>query len=373
MKEDRMVNMKIQIEKDTFLDALNSATRAVSSRAGTLPVLSGVQIVVGLNEMTITGSDLDITVRVNVMAHTEGEGSVVLSAKLISEIVRSLEAGTISMDIKENVAVLTSGRSSFNLRTLNADEYPKLNELKGESVKVKSNEFSQGLKQVIVAASKDEARPILCGVLLSATETGLRFVATDSYRLAMRDVEGLTMLKAGTSVLVPAKGLAEVQRLISNSDVEVILGEREVSFSVDNTTITMRLIEGEYPNYEQLLPKGYPNSVIISSDIFADAIKRVRLVAQDRNSQPVRINIKTDGVELKQVAQEIGEANEFLDAKCEGDELEVAFNSEYLLDGLAACDCDEVVIETIDPLKPATLHGVDQVGYTYLLMPVRVN
>ena len=234
-----MVNMKIQIEKDTFLDALNSATRAVSSRAGTLPVLSGVQIVVGLNEMTITGSDLDITVRVNVMAHTEGEGSVVLSAKLISEIVRSLEAGTISMDIKENVAVLTSGRSSFNLRTLNADEYPKLNELKGESVKVKSNEFSQGLKQVIVAASKDEARPILCGVLLSATETGLRFVATDSYRLAMRDVEGLTMLKAGTSVLVPAKGLAEVQRLISNSDVEVILGEREVSFSVDNTTITM--------------------------------------------------------------------------------------------------------------------------------------
>ena len=107
MKEDRMVNMKIQIEKDTFLDALNSATRAVSSRAGTLPVLSGVQIVVGLNEMTITGSDLDITVRVNVMAHTEGEGSVVLSAKLISEIVRSLEAGTISMDIRENVAVLT--------------------------------------------------------------------------------------------------------------------------------------------------------------------------------------------------------------------------------------------------------------------------
>ena len=368
-----MSNMKIQIERDTFLEALNSASRAVSTRAGTLPVLSGVQIVVGLNEITITGSDLDITVRVNVMAHTEGEGSVVLSAKLISEIVRSLEAGTISMDIKENGATLTSGRSSFNLRTLNADEYPRLNELKGESVTVKAGEFADGLKQVIVAASKDEARPILCGVLLSATETGLRFVATDSYRLALRDVEGLSMLKAGTSVLVPAKGLSEVQRLLSTSDVEVILGERKVSFQVDNTTITMRLIEGEYPNYEQLIPKGYPNRVTISRDIFADAIKRVRLVAQDRNSQPVRISIRTDGVELKQVAQEIGEASEFIDAKCEGDELEVAFNSEYLLDGLSASGSDEIIIETLDPLKPATLHGSDQEGYTYLLMPVRVN
>ena len=368
-----MSNMKIQIERDTFLEALNSASRAVTTRAGTLPVLSGVQIVVGLNEMTITGSDLDITVRVNVMAHTQGEGSVVLSAKLISEIVRSLEAGTISMEIKENLAILTSNRSSFNLRTLNAEEYPKLNELKGESVTVKASEFADGLGQVIVAASKDEARPILCGVLLSATEPGLGFVATDSYRLAMRDVEGLSMLKAGTNVLVPAKGLTEVQRLLSSSDVEVILGEREVSFSVDNTTITMRLIEGEYPNYEQLIPKGYPNRVTISSDIFADAIKRVRLVAQDRNSQPVRLSIKTDGVELKQVAQEIGEASEFIDAKCEGDELEVAFNSEYLLDGLNACGTDEVLIETLDPLKPATLHGVDQEGYTYLLMPVRVN
>ncbi len=365
--------MKIQIERDTFLEALTSASRAVANRAGSLPVLSGLHINARGNDVTITGSDLDLTVKVNVMAHTQGEGVVVLSAKLLSDIVRSLEEGTITLEVKDNNATLTSGRSNFTLRTLNADEYPRLNELEGQGVRIEAEQFNEGLKQVIVAASKDEARPILCGVLLASTEKGLRFVATDSYRLALRDVDGLSILKSGTSVLVPAKGLTEVQRLLGKSEVEVILGEREVSFSVDNAVITMRLIDGEYPNYEQLIPKNYPNRITISREALEQAVKRVRLVAQDRNSQPVRLIVKTDGVELRQVAQEIGEAQEHIDAKCEGDELEVAFNSEYLLDGLSASGSEEVVIETIDPLKPATLRGTDQESFTYLLMPVRVS
>lgn len=365
--------MKIQIERDTFLEALQSASRAVSTRAGALPVLSGVQIVARGNDVTITGSDLDLTVKVNVMAHTQGDGVVVLSARLVSDIVRSLEEGTVTLEVKDSSATLTSGRSSFTLRTLNADEYPRLNAVEGQGVRVEAQSFNEGLKQVIVAASKDEARPILCGVLLSSTEKGLRFVATDSYRLALRDVEGISILKTGSSVLVPAKGLSEVQRLLNKGEVEVILGEREVSFTVDNAVITMRLIEGDYPNYEQLIPNGYPNVVTISRDALAEAVKRVRLVAQDRNSQPIRLIMKTDGVELRQVAQEIGEASEFIDAKVEGAEIEVAFNSEYLLDGLAASGSDEVMIETLDPLKPATLHGTDQETFTYLLMPVRVS
>lgn len=365
--------MKIQIERDTFLEALTSASRAVATRAGALPVLSGVHIVARGNDVTITGSDLDLTVRVNTMAHTQGDGAVVLGARLVSDIVRSLEEGTVTLEVKDSHATLTSGRSSFTLRTLNADEYPRLTPVEGQGVRVEASQFNEGLKQVIVAASKDEARPILCGVLLAATDQGLRFVATDSYRLALRDVEGLSILKSGSSVLVPAKGLAEVQRLLNSGEVEVVLGEREVSFSVDNAIITMRLIEGDYPNYEQLIPKGYPNCVTISREALAEAVKRVRLVAQDRNSQPVRLLVKTDGVELRQVAQEIGEATEHIDAKCEGAELEVAFNSEYLLDGLAASGSDEVMIETIDPLKPATLRGTEQESFTYLLMPVRVS
>lgn len=365
--------MKIQIERDTLVEALGAASRAVSTRAGALPVLSGVHIVARGNDVTITGSDLDLTVKVNVMAHTQGDGAVVLGARLVSDIVRSLEPGTVTIEVKDSTATLTSGRSSFNLRTLNAEEYPKLSNVEGEGVRVQADAFNEGLKQVLVAASKDEARPILCGVLLAATDKGLRFVATDSYRLALRDVEGLSILKSGSSVLVPAKGLAEVQRLLGKGEVEVVLGEREVSFSVDNAIVTMRLIEGDYPNYEQLIPKDYPNRVTIATNDLAEAVKRVRLVAQDRNSQPVRLIMKTDGVELKQVAQEIGEAEEHVDAKCEGSEIEVAFNSEYLLDGLAAAATEEVIIETIDPLKPATLRGTDQEDFTYLLMPVRVS
>jgi DNA polymerase-3 subunit beta len=213
-------------------------------------------------------------------------------------------------------------------------------------------------------------------VLLTASAGGLRLVATDSYRLALRDLEGVSMLAEGQKVLVAAKGLAEVQRLLTSADgaVDVVLAEREVVFRVGTTEVTTRLIEGEFPNYQQLIPSGYPNRLTVARDALQAAVNRVRLVGgQSRDTAPIRMGMGPDGLELTAIAQDVGEAHESVEAKYEGTELTVAFNSQFLVDGLDAAASDEVVLESIDPLKPAVLRATDSPDFLYLLMPVRIS
>jgi len=229
----------------------------------------------------------------------------------------------------------------------------------------------------VIAASKDEARIILTGVLMAAESGGLRLVATDSYRLAVRDLPEATVLSEGQEVLVPSKALRElVQFLGSADDVIVRLGAREVTFQLatsDTTTIEVstRLIEGNFPNYRQLIPSGYPNRLRVAREAMLDAVKRVKLVATDNT--PVRISQSAEGVELRAVRQDVGQAVEEIDADYEGEELTVAFNPDYLIEGVEAAPGDEIVLETNDAQKPAVLRSTSGRDYLYLLMPVRVS
>src|SRR5882762_8953985 len=182
------------------------------------------------------------------------------------------------------------------------------------------------------------------------------------------------MLQEGQRVLVAAKGLGEVQRLLSGSgDIEVVLGEREVLFRVGTTEITTRLIEGEFPNYQQLIPTGYPNRLTVARDMLQAAVNRVRLVGQRSDTAPIRLEMTADSFEISAIAQDVGEAHEAVEAKHEGSDLTVAFNSQFLLDGIEAAASDEVVIESIDPLKPAVMRSTDNPDFLYLLMPVRIS
>jgi DNA polymerase-3 subunit beta len=241
-------------------------------------------------------------------------------------------------------------------------------------VRVEAAAFAEALRQVVPGASRDDARPILTGVLLTASAGGLRLVATDSYRLALRDLQGVSMLEEGQKVLVAAKGLGEVQRLLSGEtgDIDVVLGEREVVFRVGGTEVTTRLIEGDFPNYQQLIPSGYPNRLTVSRDALQAAVNRVRLVGQSKDTAPIRLGMTAEGLELSAIAQDVGEAHESVEAKYEGTDLTVAFNSQFLLDGIDAAASDEVVIESIDPLKPAVMKATDSADFLYLLMPVRI-
>jgi DNA polymerase-3 subunit beta len=175
-------------------------------------------------------------------------------------------------------------------------------------------------------------------------------------------------------VLVGAKGLSELQRLLpTEGEVEVFLGERQVTFRLDGTELTARLVEGEFPNYQQLVPSGYPNRLTVQRDALADAVNRVRLVGgQNRDSSPIRLAMSAEGLELSATAQDVGQSYEPVEAKYEGTELTVAFNSQFLLDGLEATGSSELVIESVDPLKPAVLRASDTSDFLYLLMPVRI-
>jgi DNA polymerase III subunit beta len=274
----------------------------------------------------------------------------------------------------EEQADISGGRASFVLRTLPAGDFPRLPSVEGTGVRVEAPALAEALRQVVPAASRDDARPILTGVLFTASESGLRLVATDSYRLAVRDLAGAQQfLEAGQKVLVAARGLAEVARVLGEGDVSVVLGEREVVFRVGGSEVTTRLIEGEFPNYQQLIPSGYPNRLTVGRDTLRNAVERVRLVGQGRDTAPVRLTMTSEGLELSAVSQDVGEAHETVEAKFEGGgDLTVAFNSQFLIEGIDATPASEVVLETIDPLKPAVLKGTDSADFLYLLMPVRI-
>lgn len=375
--------MKFRCERDTLADAVGTAYRAVASRTGALPVLSGLLVRVSGKTVELVGSDLELTIRVQMPADVEGEGSAVLDGRLLSETVSRLPADQpVSVEIGEDQAKIEAGRFRSEIRTLAASDFPRLPEAQGDAITVPGGPFSEGLRQVVNAASKDDARPILTGVLIAATAEGVRLVATDSYRLAVRDLSGVNLLPEGQKVLVGAKGLGELQRLLGDGDVEVYLGDRDVTFKlqpaafprIEGEQLTARLIEGDFPNYQQLIPSGYPNRVTVQRDALKEAVNRVRLVGgQSRDSSPIRLAMSEQGLELSATAQDVGQSFEPVEAKYEGTEVTVAFNSQFLLDGIEAAGSDEVTIETIDPLKPAVMRGTDAADFLYLLMPVRIT
>jgi DNA polymerase III subunit beta len=364
--------VKFRCERDVLVNVLATVGRAVTGRAGALPVLSGARLELRGDELVATGSDLDLTVRATVTVNGQADGVAVVPARLAADIVRALEPGAVEVDVSDDEARISSGRSQFAVRVFAADEFPILPEPDAEPLRLPAQDFADGLRQVVPAASSDDARPILTGVQLSAEDDGLRLVATDSYRLAVRDLPGANVLSAGTTVLVPSRALDELRRLLGDAEeVELRLGEREVLFTVGDVRVGTRLIEGDFPNYRQLIPSEHPNHLTVGREPLLEAVRRVRLLA--REATPLRVGQSADGLELSAITQDVGQAHETLDAKFEGTDLTVAFNPEYLLDGLEAATGDEVVFETRDALKPVLLRSAQDPDFLYLLMPVRVS
>jgi len=322
--------------------------------------------------LRLAGSDLDLTVQVEIPVSGGEDGVCVIPARLGTDIVRALEPGAVTISVDAGEALISSGRSQFSVRVLPAEEFLRLPEPSAEGVTLDAAALAAALHQVVGAASRDDARPILTGVLLAAESGGLRLVATDSYRLALRDLPGTSLLGEGQHVLVPARALGELARVLSGAATATVrLGSDDASFEVGATRVTTRLIEGEFPNYRQLIPSNYPNRLLVGREPLLDAVRRVKLLA--REATPIRLALRPDGLELTAVTQDVGQAREEVDAKYEGAELTVAFNPEFLIDGVEATPGDEVVLETLDALKPATIRATEGTDYLYLLMPVRVT
>jgi DNA polymerase-3 subunit beta len=359
--------VRIRAERDDLADVLARAGRAVGSRSP-LPILQGVLCEVSGGKLTVTGTDNEVTVRTYLDVEVTEEGRTVIPAKLAAEAVHKLPPGAVTLASNDGEVEITGGGPRFQLREMAVDDYPKITDsVIEDGIEVNGSQLIQALSQTGVAASNDDARPTLTGVLFEGDGDSLRLVATDSYRLAVRDVEGVST--AG-SKLVPYRALRELGRTVGSGPMTVSLGEREASFVTNEGRLTVRIIDSTFPNYRQLLPEGHLNTLTVDKSAFLEAVGRAALVAEDHI--PVRLAMHAGGVELSVIRQEVGEATELLEGEYSGDDMTIAFNTRYLTDGLNAVDDDKIVIETSDPLKPGLLLGASKRDFKYLLMPVRL-
>jgi len=348
------------------------------------------------NHLSVIGTDLDLTVHVATEAIGITDGVCVAPAKLLADIVRSLEPGAVTVESEGDKVEIGAARSRFSLRTFAVDDFPSLPDPPPPATFLPAAGLASALRQVVRAASNDDARPLLTGVLIAPEGSGVRLVATDSYRLALRDIEGSDAFADTSQILVPARALAELQRLSAlgsgaketastagteggdgsgGAEVPTIglsIGDHDVTFTVGEVKVSTRLLDGSYPDYRQLIPTEYPNRLHVGKDSLLDALRRVRLLVRD-NTTPVRLSMRQGGVDLTVVSQEVGDASETVDADFDGEELTIAFNPTYLIDGVEAVSGDEVLLETVDATKPATVRAAELTDFRYLLMPVRVS
>lgn len=359
--------MRIRAERDDLADVLSRAGRAVGTRSP-MPILQGVLAEVAGSSLRITGTDLEVSIRTTLEVEVMEEGRTVIPARYTTEAVRKLPPGAVVLQAKEGEVEITGGGPRFRFRELPVDDFPKVSEPDVvDGVDVDGSDFVGAITQVAVAASTDDARPILTGVFFEQEGRGLRLVATDSYRLAVRDLPGV---ESSLSGLVPVRALRELGRTVGAPQIKIAIGSREATVVSERGSLTARLVEGTFPNYRQLIPGQYSGRVVVARDALLDAIDRASLVAEDHI--PIRLHLQEGGIELSVTRQDVGGETEHVEASYDGEEMTIAFNSRYLNDGVTAITDDEIAIDVQDPLKPGVVHGTESEDFLYLLMPVRL-
>ena len=360
--------MRIRAQRDDLADVLARANRAVGTRTA-LPVLQGLLCEVSGTTLRVTGTDLDVTVRTAAEVEVMEEGRAVIPGRLLSEAVRKMPSGAVTIGVSDTDIEIQGNGPRFTLRPLTVDDFPVQDDVVSDGVEVDGEELAEAIGQVTIAASGDGARPILTGVLFESSDAGLRMVATDSYRLAKRELRGVGLEGTG---LVPARGLRELPRAIGSTKVTAQLRDREAVFTSDKGMLRLRLIDGNFPKYQSLLPESYPSQVILGKEMLLDALGRVTLVAEDHI--PVRLKLIEGGVEVAVTRQDVGGETEHLSGVYTGpeEEVSIAFNPRYLQDGVNAIPGDSIRIRVIDAFKPSVIDSGEDDDFLYLLMPVRV-
>lgn len=365
--------MNIKCVKTDLIENIQIVQKAISSR-GILPILSSIFFQTQKNNLTLSATDLEMSIKCNMKAKVISQGIMVVPAKLIGDIIRNLPESTIEIKVdsqKRQVKIICEN-SEFNINIFPEDDFPKTpDQTKEVFCIVNGGEFLNGIKKVIRATSKDESRPVLTGVLLNTTKDKLKMVATDSYRLAVCEIP-VKKIEQEIEVIIPARVLNELIKILKeDQEVKISLAANQINFNFSEVNLTSRLIEGQYPNYQQLLPERYEIKANINKENFIDAVKRVSLLTQ--HNVPLNIDLNPSTANIYATTQEVGEANEKLLIDYQGKELKIALNPQYLLDGLSCVEGNNVVIKLIDALKPGLIKSAETEKFLYLIMPVRTN
>jgi DNA polymerase III subunit beta len=367
--------LKLTIKRDELVSQLSVVSRAVSTRAAT-QALSGILLTAGESEVTLAATDGEMGLRTALQAEVGATGAALLPGRLLAELARSLGEDSVEIELRESErdVEIRSGGSSFHLRVLPVEDFPNLPEQGPEPLKIPATALAETVELVAPAASRDDMRPVLTGVLVSAAGQEMTMVATDSYRLAVKRTELENAIGGELEANIPAKALRELGRLVAGGELEEVavgLLPNQAVFQAGSILLNTRLIDGQFPNFRQLLPESYEHDVRLPRPEFLEVVRRVSQLAQ-RNA-PLRLSFSPGELKVSASTPDVGDAEEAMPAAFEGEPLEIGFNPEFLRDGIESVSGDEVVLRLISPLRPGLLQPVGNEDFRYLVMPIRLN
>jgi DNA polymerase-3 subunit beta len=368
--------MKLSISTTELLTQLQTVTRVESTRSA-VQALSGVMISVTESSAELLATDMEVGLRVRLRADVSRAGQVVLPGRLLLDVSRALPAEVVTLELRaaEQDVELISGGAVFHLRTLRTEDFPALPDPTAESrLALPAAAFVETVERVARSASKDETRPVLTGILISAAASELRMVATDSYRLSVKRTSLEEPLTGELEANVPARALQELARIAQQSqstELAASVGQNQIVFELDGVILSSRLIDGQFPNYRQLIPEAVEHELRLSTAELTDVVRRISLLAQ--KNTPLKLAFGEGSLTISAQTPDIGEASETIPVPFHGEAFEIGFNPEFLRDGLESIDTDELLMKLISPLRPGLLESPQAGEFVYLVMPIRLN
>ena len=366
--------MRVTCGKDELAEKLQVAGRGVSTRTS-VQILAGIMLRAAEGRLYLSATDMEISLRVSLDAEVEEEGAVVVPGRLLVDIVRLLPAGEVTLEhrAEDGLARLTCGSAAYGLNTFGPEDFPRLPEIDPETAfTVEREAFLDTISRVSRSASRDESRPVLTGVLVRFEGGKVVMAATDSYRLSVKVTELSQGPDQELEAIVPARALAELARIgqaAESATIQVGVQENQIVFGVDGVWLTARRIDGQFPNYRQLLPEQVEAEVQLPREELLDVVRRTGLLAQRKS--PLRLRFEDGELTVSAQTQDVGEAREALPVGYTGEALEIGFNAEFLRDGLESITDESVRLKLISPLRPGLLHGESD-DFLYLIMPIRL-
>ena len=366
--------MKFSINQSELQNALAVVLKGIATRS-TLPILSGIYLDARGDSMTLQATDLELSIQYTVAALVEDEGKVVVPGKLFSEIVKNLPDAAVHVYVEDESAVITCDTASFSIKTLDAEDFPGFPHVDvQQEVSIPFSQFASMVKRVARVVSRDESRAILTGVLITVEGSLLKMVATDSYRLAITEADLPGAEADDFQAVISGSFLQEIASLPRTDDpVKLALAENQIVVTYHETVFINRRIEGNFPNYRQLLPDSHTTRVSMEVDRLVAGVKRTSLLGQSSSPVKFDISVASQTVLLSAMTQDVGSAQETLPCTGEGDDVEIAFNYAYVLDGLASVETDRVYLEVQSSLKPGIFRAEEGEDFLYLVMPVRIS
>jgi DNA polymerase III subunit beta len=362
--------LRITCSKSELASSLAVVARAVSTR-GAVQVLAGILLQAEGDRLTLAATDMEISIRSSVSGDIDGDASVVVPGRLLTDLVRLLPDDTVTLtyDEGEGVLAVTSGSHASRLNVYSAEDFPRLPPLDIPLQTIDAAALLATIEKVGRAASRDESRPVLTGVLVRFEDDKLVMAATDSYRLAVKET-ALSSSGPELDAIIPARALQELTRLASGAEeIELGVHENHIVFSAGDVWLTSRRIDGQFPNYKQLLPESFEAEVATPREALLEVVRRAGLMAQ-RNA-PLRLRFAEGELTVSAQTQDVGEATESLPIEYAGEELEIGFNPDFLRDGLEAVSADTVQLKLINRLRPGLIAAPDE-SFWYLIMPIRL-